>query len=117
MPPDSEQERLRRLRDRQLATRDPQSKARTLHGGIARKQRRSVESFSLGRMWSEIPHVWRDGFYGFLLGVLALAIVPRLWASPWAVPCSAGSAILLAIIGLFIGRAEDARDSLRDLTR
>jgi len=42
MPPSSEQ-RQRRLRDRQLAARDPQAKARKLHGGLSRKQRQSFE--------------------------------------------------------------------------
>jgi hypothetical protein len=117
MAPDTDHERLRRLRDRQIATRDPQTKARTLHGNIARKQRRSVEAFSLGKIWSGIPHLWKDAFYGFLLGVVLIVVVPMLWNSPWATPVAAGTAILLTIIGLFVGRAEDTRDSLRDLTR
>lgn len=33
----------------------------------------------------------------------------------WAVPCSAGVALMLSILGLFIGRAQDTRDSLKDL--
>jgi hypothetical protein len=112
-----DQERLRRLRDRQLISRDPQKKQRQLHGRIARKQRQSVESFSLGRMWSEIPHMWKGAFYGLTLGVLALALVPMLWVSPWALPCSAAVALMLSIMGFFIGRAQDTRDSLRDLVR
>jgi len=117
MPTNSEQERLRRLRDRQLAARDPQNKARKLHGGIARKHRQAVEPFSLVRIWSEIPHVWRYAFYGFALGALGVAVVPLLWESPWAVPCAAVSALILAILGLFIGRAADTRDSLKELTK
>src|SRR3990172_1286538 len=116
MPSNSEQERLRRLRARQLAARDPQSKARKLHAGISRKQRRAVEPFSLVRIWSEIPYIWRYAFYGFALGVLGVAVVPLLWKSPWAVPCSAVATLMLAMLGLFIGRAADARDSLKEFT-
>lgn len=112
-----EQERLRRLRDRQLAARDPQTKQRELHHGIARRHRRSRQSFSLRQMWSEIPHMWRDAFYGLLVGVLALALVPSLWDSTWAVPCAAASIPILAILGFFIGRALDTRDEIKDLTR
>ncbi len=117
MPPDSEQERLRRLRDRQLAARDPQAKARKLHGGISRKRRGATESFSLGRIWSEIPHMWRYAFYGFAVGVLGVAVLPLVWNSPWAVSCAAATALMLAIFGLLIGRAADTRDSLKDLTK
>ena len=117
MSTSQDQERIRRLRDRQLSSRDPQKMQRQMHGRIARKQRRSVESFSLGRMWSEIPHIWKGAFYGLTLGVLALVLVPMVWASPWAVPCSAGVALMLSTLGLFIGRAQDTRDSLEDLVR
>jgi hypothetical protein len=112
-----DQERLRRLRDRQLSTRDPQAKQRQVHGRIAQKQRRSVEPFSIGRFWSEIPHIWRGAFYGLTLGVLLFLLVPLLWVSPWAVPCSAAVALMLSILGLLIGRAQDTRDSLKDLVR
>jgi hypothetical protein len=117
MSTSQDQERMRRLRDRQLSSRDPQKKQRQMHGRIARKQRRSVESFSLGRMWSEIPHIWKGAFYGLTLGVLALVLVPMVWVSPWAVPCSAGVGLMLSTLGLFIGRAQDTRDSLKDLVR
>jgi VIT1/CCC1 family predicted Fe2+/Mn2+ transporter len=112
-----DQERLRRLRDRQLLSRDPQKKQQQMHGRIARKQRQSVESFSLGRMWSEIPHIWKGAFYGLTIGVLAVVVVPLVWISPWALPCSAAAALMLMILGLLIGRAQDTRDSLRDLVR
>lgn len=112
-----DEDRLQRLRDRQIAARDPQRKLRRMHGGIAQRQRRSTQTFSLGRIWSEIPHIWKGAFYGLALGALAIAIVPTLWLSPWALPCSTGAALMLAIIGLLIGRAEDTRDSLKDLVR
>ncbi len=117
MPGETEQERWRRLRDRQVASRDPQTKQRRLHGQIAHKQRSSVETFSIGRMWSEVPSMWKGLIYGLLVGACAIAIVPLAWASPWALPCAATVAVFLAILGLIIGRAADTRDSLKDLMR
>jgi hypothetical protein len=61
--------------------------------------------------------MWRDSFYGLLVGTLALAVVPSLWDSPWAVPCAAVSIPILAILGFFIGRALDAKDEIEELTR
>jgi hypothetical protein len=117
MSPTQDQQRLQRLRDRQLASRDPQKKQRRMHGKIAQRQRRSVESFSLGRIWSEIPHIWKGAFYGLTVGVLAIGLVPLVWVSPWALPCSAAAALMMAIFGVIIGRAQDTRDSLKDLVR
>jgi hypothetical protein len=113
----SDPERLRRLRDRQIAARDPQQHQRSMHGRIAHRQRQSVETLSIGRIWSEIPHIWKGAFYGLTLGVLAIAVVPTIWVSPWALPCSAGAAVMLTIFGLLVGRAQDTRDSLRDLVK
>jgi hypothetical protein len=112
-----DQERLRRLRDRQIAARDPQQHQRSMHGQIARRQRRSVQRLSIGRIWSEIPHIWKGAFYGLTVGAFAIAVVPKLWVSPWALPCAAGAALLLMIFGLLIGRAQDTRDSLKDLVK
>lgn len=118
MPNSSQdQERFKRLRDRQLADRDPHTKQRKLHSGIAQRHRRTKESFSLRRMWLEIPHMWRNTVYGLVLGILILLIVPSIWASPWAMPCSAGSIPILAILGFFIGRAFDAKKTIQDLMR
>lgn len=117
MAPESEQERLRRLRDRQVASRDPQTKQRQIHGKIARKQRSSVESFSLGKIWSEIPSMWKGAFLGLAVGAVGVAIVPTIWVSPWALLCAGVIALFLAILGMIIGRAADTRDSLKDLMR
>ncbi len=116
-PVPSEQERLRQLRDRQLAARDPQSGQRRMHREISVKQRRSVESFSLGRIWREVPWFWKGGAIGFGMGALIVALLPLVWVSPWTLPCAGFALLFFTILGLVIGRAFDTRDSLRDLVR
>jgi hypothetical protein len=112
-----EQDRLKRLRDRQLAARDPQAKRNKLYKGIAARHRRAAQPFSIGRMWSEIPHRWRGVLYGLLLGTAAFIAVPIFWHSPWAAPCSGVSIPALGVLGFLLGRALDARDSLNELLR
>ena len=112
-----EQDRLKRLRDQQIATRDPLIKQRKLEHTIAQRHRRSVQAFSLGRIWSEIPHKWRGVFYGLVGGVLLVIVLPVVWASSWAVLCSAASIPILAIVGFFFGRAVDTKEEIKDLVR
>jgi VIT1/CCC1 family predicted Fe2+/Mn2+ transporter len=112
-----EQKRLARLRDRQLAARDPQTAQRKLHGGIARRHRQAAEPFSLGKMWSQIPHKFRDSFFGLVAGAFLLAILPAIWPSMWATKCGVASILALAAFGSIVGRAADTRDELKRLMK
>jgi len=112
-----EQERLKRLRDRQLVDRDPLVKQRQFQRTSAQKERRARKPYSLGKMWSDIPHVSKGFFYGLLLGTAVLIILPAFWVSPWAFPCSAIAVVVFVVLGVIFGRAFDTRDELKELTR
>ncbi len=114
---DSELERLKRLRDRQLSDRDPLVKQRQFQRSSAQREKKLKKPYSLGKMWKDIPHVWKGFFYGIVLGTLVLLVVPLLWISQYAVPCSAVAIVLFAIFGVIVGRALDTRDNIKDLMR
>ena len=115
---DQELERLKRLREQQLSDRDPLVKQRQFQRSSARRERKMARtSYSLGRMWGDIPHAWKGFFYGLVLGTLILIIVPLFWRSPWAVPCSAATIVVFTIFGASVGRAIDTRDNIKDLMR
>ena len=117
--PDNEQEleRLKRLRERQLADRDPHIKQRQFQRISAQRERRYRKPYSLGKMWQDIPHAWKGFFYGALLGTMVLVILPILWVSPWAIPCSVTAIVIFALFGVVLGRALDSRDNIKDLIR
>jgi len=112
-----EQERLKRLRDRQLTDRDPLVKQRDFQRTSAQKERRARKPYSLAKMWSDIPHIWKGFFYGIVLGTVVFIVLPVFWISPWAMPCSASTIVIFAILGVIIGRAFDTRDEIRRLSR
>ena len=113
-----EQERLKRLREQQLSDRDPLVKQRQFQRSTARRERRLAQkSYSFRQMWNDIPHAWRGFFYGLALGTLVLIILPLFWISPWAVPCSAATIVVLAILGAAFGRAVDTRENIKDLIK
>ena len=112
-----EQERLKRLRDRQLSDRDPLVKQRQFQRVSAQRERKIRKPYSLRKMWGDIPHAWKGSFYGILLGMAMLIILPSFWISPWAFPCSAASILVFAVIGVIIGRAFDTRDEIKKLIR
>jgi hypothetical protein len=112
-----EQERLKRLRERQLTDRDPLVKQRQFQRVTSQRERRAKKPYTLGRMWNDIPHLWKGFFYGSVLGTLVLLVVPLLWVSSWAVPCSAIALVIFAIFGASVGRAIDTRENIKDLIR
>ena len=114
---DQELERLRRLRERQLTDRDPLVKQRQFQRASAQREKRLKKPYSLGKMWKDISHSWKGFFYGVVLGTLVLLIVPIFWISPWAIPCSASTIVVFAILGVILGRAIDTREKIKELIR
>jgi hypothetical protein len=108
-----EQERLMRLRERQLSVRDPQEKSRKFNRMAAERERQRDDSESLGEMWATIPSVWKGGLFGLAVGVPLAVLLPRYWDSPWAMPVGIIAAILLLIMSITIGRAIDLRDAIK----
>ncbi|MEW6242314.1 MAG: hypothetical protein AB1564_16045 [Chloroflexota bacterium] len=109
-----EQERLRRLRDRQLVARDPLVKQRKFQHDSAVKERRMRKPFSLTKAWGELPHIVKSPFYGLVIGIVITAVLPNLWTSPWAFLVGAGLTLVFIIFGVVTGNSLDLRDRIKD---
>ncbi len=114
----NEQERLKRLRERQLADRDPLVKQRQFQRVTTQKERKArSKKLTFGEMWATIPHTYKSPFYGLLLGTLAMIVLPIFWASPWAFLAALGATLVFVLFGVVVGRSLDIRDELRDATK
>jgi len=112
--PDQEQERLKRLRDRQIATRDPLVKQRKFQRDISIKEKRMRKPFSLSKAWKDIPHIIKSPFYGLLLGLVVVFLLPMVWVSPYALLAGGAITLIFIVFGLVLGNSLDLRDSIRD---
>jgi hypothetical protein len=112
--PDQEQERLKRLRERQIADRDPLVKQRKLQQNYSVKSRRMQKSFKLSEAWADIPHIVRTPFYGLVIGVVVTFILTAAWDSPFAFWVGLLATALLIVFGLVLGNALDLRDNIKD---
>jgi hypothetical protein len=112
--PDSEAERLKRLREKQLIDRDPLVKQQQFQRSSVVKEKRMRKPFSLKKAWNDIPHIIKSPFYGLVVGVLVIAILPKIWQSPYATLAGTGATILFIIFGVITGSSLDLRDNLRD---
>lgn len=112
--PNSEQERLKRLRDSQIAARDPLVKQRKTQQTYSAKARRMRKSFKFSEAWADIPHIIRMPIYGLILGMAITFILPIFWNSPFAFWVGLLTAALLIVFGLIVGNALDIRDRIKD---
>ncbi len=109
-----EQEKLKQLRNRQLQARDPLARQRKFQRSSSIKEKRMYKPFSLTKAWKDIPHIVKSPFYGLILGVIVVFVLPTFWDSPYAIIVGAGTTLLFIIFGLILGNSLDLRDSIRD---
>lgn len=111
----NEQDRLKRLRERQLTDRDPLVKQRQFQRTTAQKERKvRGKRYTLGEAWQTIPHIYRSPFIGLLLGAAVLFLLPMVWKSEWAFWVGLAATFFFVFIGLLAGRALDIREELKD---
>jgi hypothetical protein len=108
-----EQERLKRLRDRQIADRDPSVKGREFSRQSVVRERRAYKPLTLKGIWSDIPHIWKGAFYGLLIGLAAMFVLTYLWDSIWVFIGSIVFTLVSILFGFLIGRAADSRDEIK----
>jgi len=111
--PESESEKLKRLRQKQLADRDPLVKQRQFQRNSVIKEKRMQKPFSFQKSGSDIPHSIRMPFYGLIAGVLVIAILPNFWKSQYAIFAGAGTTLLFIIFGFITGNSLDLRDDIK----
>ena len=111
---DQENERLKRLRERQLADRDPLAKQQQFQQNTSIKEKRLRKPFVLSKAWKDLPHIIRTPFYGLLLGILVILALPYLWPSPYAILAGGGVTVLFLIFGVVMGNSLDLRDDIKN---
>jgi hypothetical protein len=111
--PESESERLKRLRQRQLADRDPLVKQRQFERNSVAKEKRMQKPFSFKKAWSDIPHSIKVPLYGLIVGVIVIFVLPNFWKSPYAIFAGVGITLVLIILGFITGNSLDLRDDIR----
>ncbi|MBL6982855.1 MAG: hypothetical protein ISR58_16905 [Anaerolineales bacterium] len=113
--PESEQERLKRLRDQQIRARDPQIKERKVGRQVAaqQRQRRKSESF-IRDAFGAVSHKAKGVYIGALLGLAIMLLLPMVMEGKMANIIGIAAFPFLIALGLLIGASFDWRDDIRD---
>ena len=111
----NEQERLKRLRERQLTDRDPLVKQKQFQRTAAQKEHKArSKRTSLAEEWRMIPHVYRTPLISLLIGIAIIIVLPMIWNSSWAFWVGVIATVILIVIGVITGQAFDLRENLKD---
>lgn len=114
---ESEKERWIRIREQQLAARDPLRGERRTQRRIAEQHRRSQRRFSFSLMLEDIPYRMKGAFFGAILGGVIGALMPLLITASWADWIWIAAVIIVSVIGFLYGSALDAREQIKDALR
>jgi hypothetical protein len=109
----AEQERLKRLRDRQIADRDPSVKQQKFHRESAARERRAYKPLTARDTWSDIPHIWKGAFFGLVIGLVLMFVITYLWSSTLVFIGSLILVVVCILMGAMIGRAADSREDMK----
>jgi hypothetical protein len=113
-PMSDEQERLKRLRERQLTARDPLVKVRKSQQNSAERERKLDRSVSLKQAWQDIPRIWRSIVWALLIGGVATGILSSfLEDTLWSILGGIGIAVIFLLFAAIIGNALDTRDEIK----
>ena len=111
--PDSEAERLKRLREKQLRDRDPLEHERKFQRNSSAKEKRMQKPISLKEDWRKIRYIVKAPLYAFIFGIIGTIILTSLWDSQYAFYVGAGITMGLILFGAVLGNAIDLREDIK----
>jgi hypothetical protein len=112
---ETEQERLKRIRDQQISARDPSVKERKVSKRISAQQVKKSKSESFFRdAMGNVSNKVKGIYIGALLGLVVMFLLPQFLEPRIANILGIMSIPLLIILGVLIGASFDWRDEIRD---
>lgn len=108
-----EVDRLKRIRDRQLADRDPSGKRRGYTNTYSR-QRSARQPLTLKSAVNTFSNKLKGLFMGIVLGVITWIVLSLLVTAPWVDWAGLAAILAFAGAGVLVGASFDWRDNLRN---
>lgn len=110
-----ELDRIKAIRKRQIAARDPSKKRTPYPKRIATKYKRvrSKENFFIDG-WKDLAKAWKGFLLGGFIGLIILLILPSFLPGPTGTLLGFASIIVCMVVGVALGGSFDWRDNIRD---
>ena len=111
---DDQVEEWQRIRDRQIAARDPDAARIKRTQRVQQRHRGAHRSLTLKEIVSVLSWKVIGGIIGLVLGGVGWFVITRLVTASWANLAAFGLGVLLVGLGVLLGASFDWRDDLRN---
>ena len=111
-----ELERLARLRDRQLQSRDPHAKQKKTQSVIS-QQWQKQKKITLRDMANNLSYTVKGAVIGALAGIAIWIVLALVLTSSWVDLAGLAASVILAVLGVVIGQGFDAREEMKDVLK
>jgi hypothetical protein len=108
-----EQERLRRLRQQQLAARDPLAKERKVSQKVATRRKTTYKQTTIKDMRKAMGHKWRGLITGAVFGFIVFAIIAHFFSDGVYQLAGFMAIFFFAFFGFMVGSSFDWRDDIK----
>jgi hypothetical protein len=112
---ESEQERLKRIREQQIRARDPQTKERKISRQVSTQQQKKRQNESFFRdALKDVSHKAKGVYIGALLGLIVLLVLPYFVEGSMATTLGILAIPVLMLLGFIYGASFDWRDEINE---
>jgi hypothetical protein len=105
---DDELARIKRIRDQQLAARDPRARDRVLQSKV--RARRQIKKFTIKNLLSDFTAKWTWMVAGGVIGAVLAIVVNLVFKTAWAEYVGYGLVLFGIVIGRLFGGIRDWGD-------
>ena len=109
----NEQERLRRLREQQLAARDPLAKERKVSQKVATRRKTTYKQTTVRDLRKALEHKWRGLMAGAIFGFIVFVAVVYFFPDELYQFIGFMAIFFFALVGFVVGASFDWRDDIK----
>jgi hypothetical protein len=108
-------ERIKRIREQQIASRDPTKKEKQMQHNIAQKYRRvKSQEKPVKDSWDALSNIWKGMIFGAILGFILMMTVPFIVGGRIGGVLGLACLPIMIVLGVIIGSSLQWRKNMRN---
>ena len=111
----NEIDRIKRIREQQIAARDPTKKEKQMQHNIAQKYRRvKSQERPVKDAWDAMSNIWKGMIFGAILGFILMMAIPFIIGGRAGGLLGLACLPIMIVLGMVIGSSMQWRKNMRN---